>query len=142
MKMARIRRRISAPESSDVSSMAFSPNPFGLCSGERGAKASPGSWGGSESAWRHGECDLLYFAIHPVKNISMSDIEYKISTPTGHTRQLYTLCNILSFIFPFIFVFNYTMNHFYVHGGYFWDSGWFAFLCKNLTWPPQNPTIL
>lgn len=38
------------------------------------------------------------------------------------------------------FATNYTLNHFYVHGGYMLDSGWFAYLsAHSINWPVSNP---
>jgi hypothetical protein len=38
------------------------------------------------------------------------------------------------------FATNYTLNHFYVNGGYMLDSGWFAYLSANsVNWPASNP---
>jgi hypothetical protein len=35
---------------------------------------------------------------------------------------------------------NYTLNHFYVNGGYMLDSGWFAYLsAHSANWPISNP---
>ncbi len=44
------------------------------------------------------------------------------------------------FLIAGFFATNYTLNHFYVNGGYMLDSGWFAFLSAHSTnWPVSNP---
>ena len=48
----------------------------------------------------------------------------------------------LAVIAPAICVFNYVMNHFFVQGAYFLDSGWFAYLVANPVWPLPNPPLL
>ncbi len=50
---------------------------------------------------------------------------------------------ILSFVIPMFLVTNYTLNHFYVVGGFVFDSGWFAYIFTHSTFfPPKNPPIL
>lgn len=44
------------------------------------------------------------------------------------------------FLIAGFFATNYTLNHFYVNGGYMLDSGWFAYLSAHSTnWPASNP---
>ena len=44
------------------------------------------------------------------------------------------------FLIAGFFATNYTLNHFYVNGGYMLDSGWFAYLSAHSTnWPVSNP---
>lgn len=44
------------------------------------------------------------------------------------------------FLIAGFFATNYTLNHFYVSGGYMADSGWFAYLSAHSTnWPASNP---
>jgi hypothetical protein len=44
------------------------------------------------------------------------------------------------FLIAGFFATNYTLNHFYVNGGYMLDSGWFAFLSAHSNnWPIENP---
>ncbi len=54
------------------------------------------------------------------------------------TKSIFWLFGI--FIIAGFFTTNYTLNHFYVNGGYMLDSGWFAYLSANSTnWPISNP---
>ncbi|MES2204914.1 MAG: hypothetical protein V4496_06810 [Pseudomonadota bacterium] len=56
---------------------------------------------------------------------------------------LYYLDFLLSFLIPMSLVANFTLNHFYVYGGYIEDSGWLAYLMTHaISWPLQNPPIL
>src|SRR3954469_11758094 len=48
----------------------------------------------------------------------------------------------VSFLIPFIGFLNYTLNHFYVQGAYFLDSGWFAFLSRDIDHRLTNPQAL
>ena len=49
---------------------------------------------------------------------------------------------IITSLAPVIFVGNYTLNHFYSNGAYFWDSGTFAFLSTYAnSWPMWGPPI-
>lgn len=41
-----------------------------------------------------------------------------------------------------ILALNYTLNHFYVRGAYMMDSGWFADLATQTSWPPPNPPAI
>jgi len=50
---------------------------------------------------------------------------------------------LLVFAIPATLVANYTLNHFYVTGGYFLDSGWYSFLATHATsWPIENPAAI
>ena len=53
------------------------------------------------------------------------------------------LCCSLSFFLPAIIVANFTLNHFYVNGGYVYDSGWLSYLSTHAAyWPLINPTFI
>jgi hypothetical protein len=53
------------------------------------------------------------------------------------------LAAVFSFFIPALLVTNYTLNHFYVLGGYMLDSGWFAYLATHAsTWPLPNPPAI
>jgi len=55
----------------------------------------------------------------------------------------YYLGFLLSFLIPMSLATNFTLNHFYVYGGYVEDSGWFAYLTTHATsWPLTNPPVL
>ncbi len=63
--------------------------------------------------------------------------------PNRITKALQWLCFSLSFLLPAIFVANFTLNHFYVNGGYVYDSGWLAYLSTHAAyWPLINPTFI
>lgn len=56
------------------------------------------------------------------------------------SRAKSILWNLGVFLIAGFFATNYTLNHFYVNGGYMLDSGWFAFLSAHSTnWPISNP---
>ncbi len=49
---------------------------------------------------------------------------------------------VLAVLLPAVCVFNAVMNHYFVDGGYLFDSGWFAFLVAAAGWPLPNPPFL
>lgn len=56
------------------------------------------------------------------------------------SRAKSILWNLGVFLVAGFLATNYTLNHFYVNGGYMLDSGWFAFLSAHSTnWPISNP---
>lgn len=47
---------------------------------------------------------------------------------------------VIAFFLPALIGFNYTANHFYIHGGITQDSAYFAFLTSSVKqWPMENP---
>lgn len=44
-----------------------------------------------------------------------------------------TILKILSFLVPYLLVLKYDLNHYYLLGGYYWDSGEFAFYASHST---------
>ncbi|MCW2317033.1 hypothetical protein M2322_002587 [Rhodoblastus acidophilus] len=44
-----------------------------------------------------------------------------------------TILKTLSFLVPYLLVLNYDLNHYYLLGGYYWDSGEFAFYASHST---------
>ncbi len=63
--------------------------------------------------------------------------------PNRIITTLQCLCFVLSFAIPAIFVTNFTLNHFYVNGGYVYDSGWQAYLSTHAAhWPLANPSLV
>jgi hypothetical protein len=68
---------------------------------------------------------------------------------TESSRGFRPLCtsprplSLVAFLIACLIATNYTLNHFYVRGGYMQDSGWFAYLMAHATtWPPQNPPAI
>ena len=45
---------------------------------------------------------------------------------------------ILTFFIPFIIISNYNLNHWYIHGPYLLDTGWFSFITSNSVFPYIN----
>ena len=58
-------------------------------------------------------------------------------------RSVKFFCILFVFFIAGALAANYTLNHFYVNGAYFADSGWFAYLSAHTTqWPASNPPAL
>lgn len=48
-----------------------------------------------------------------------------------------------AFAVPALCIFNYVLNHYYEHGAYLLDTGWFAWMASNAdAWPLPNPPLL
>jgi len=61
----------------------------------------------------------------------------------SNNKLLDKLLGLGVFLIAGFFATNYTINHFYVTGGYMLDSGWFAHLAAHASsWPLSNPPSL
>lgn len=49
----------------------------------------------------------------------------------------------MAFAIPALCIFNYMLNHYYEHGSYLLDTGWFAWMAGHAdAWPLPNPPLL
>lgn len=66
-----------------------------------------------------------------------------LSEPRATVRVLRACTSSAAFVIPALCMLNYMLNHYYEHGSYLLDTGWFAWMASHAnSWPLANPPTL